>query len=63
MSRTRLDHASLLLNCGCVVQNYIKPFSFLKFWTESDDFMEVVKQSWKYDFSDDVFVQWKLRLK
>ncbi|KAH0776353.1 hypothetical protein KY290_007764 [Solanum tuberosum] len=63
LARIGSDHAPLLLTCGGSTQHYIKPFRFLKFWAESDDFLEVVKQNWESEFSDDIFVQWKLRLK
>ncbi|KAH0642345.1 hypothetical protein KY289_033319 [Solanum tuberosum] len=40
---TGSDHTPLILTCGGLTLNYIKPFRFLKFWEESDDFLEVVK--------------------
>ncbi|KAG5631198.1 hypothetical protein H5410_002915 [Solanum commersonii] len=63
LARTGSDHAPLLLTTGGPVPNFSKPFRFLKFWTESDDFTEVVRQSWEADISENVFVQWKMRQK
>ncbi|KAG5585651.1 hypothetical protein H5410_046085 [Solanum commersonii] len=44
LSRTGSDHAHLLLHTEGPVPNFSKPFRFLKFWTESDDFTEVIKE-------------------
>ncbi|XP_060211838.1 uncharacterized protein LOC132639409 [Lycium barbarum] len=46
LSRTRYDHAPLLITLGEEVQTFIKPFRFLKFWTEHKDFMDIVRLNW-----------------
>ncbi|KAH0692908.1 hypothetical protein KY290_021060 [Solanum tuberosum] len=54
LARTGSDHAPLLLTTGGPVPNFSKPFRFLKFWTESDDFTEVVRQTWEADISENI---------
>ncbi|XP_049357633.1 uncharacterized protein LOC125822286 [Solanum verrucosum] len=44
-------------------QKIVKPFKFLKFWTESDDFRDVVLQNWVSDDVEDIFIQLKLKQK
>ncbi|XP_060182017.1 uncharacterized protein LOC132611631 [Lycium barbarum] len=63
LSRTGLDHAPLLLTCGEVSHHIMKPFRFLKFWTEYELFLEVVNQAWIKDFEGDDFIRFKLKLK
>ncbi|KAK4729999.1 hypothetical protein R3W88_022987 [Solanum pinnatisectum] len=57
------DQSPLLLKYGGQNQNFIKPFTFLRFWTDKAEFKDVVKASWNEVHSDDAFLQWKLRLK
>ncbi|XP_060190628.1 uncharacterized protein LOC132619879 [Lycium barbarum] len=63
LSRTRSDHASLLLSAGEQVQPFHKHFKFLKFWLEQDSFMQVVEDFWKTDYLGDPFVTFKLKMK
>ncbi|XP_060195031.1 uncharacterized protein LOC132624242 [Lycium barbarum] len=63
LSRTGYDHAPLLVSCGNQVENFIKPFRFLKFWVEHDTFLDFVRQQWEADLSDDVFLSFKLNMK
>ncbi|XP_059288975.1 uncharacterized protein LOC132042454 [Lycium ferocissimum] len=63
LSRTGSDHAPLLLTCGDQVQNYFKPFRFLKFWVEHESFLDLVRQQWEEELSEDVFLSFKLKLK
>ncbi|KAH0693368.1 hypothetical protein KY285_020465 [Solanum tuberosum] len=50
-----------------VVNNYfwthMAIHGFLKFWTEREDFKEVVEQNWVAESSDDIFVQLKQKQK
>lgn len=46
LSRTNFDHVSLLLSCGAHTSETSRPFKFLKFWTEKEDFMKVVRENW-----------------
>ncbi|KAH0771764.1 hypothetical protein KY290_015745 [Solanum tuberosum] len=63
LSRTGSDHALLLLSCVGCDQNVSRPFRFLKFWTERDDFKEVVKEFWGSTLNSDIFIDWKLKMK
>ncbi|KAH0705834.1 hypothetical protein KY285_010364 [Solanum tuberosum] len=62
-ARTGSDHAPLLLTCGGSNKPVSKPFKFLKFWTERDDFKKVVLDNWCADCDGDIFVQLKQKLK
>ncbi|XP_060210793.1 uncharacterized protein LOC132637772 [Lycium barbarum] len=63
LSRTGSEHAPLLVSCGDQVENFIKPFRFLKFWVEHDTFLDFIKQQWEAHLSDDVFLSFKLKMK
>ncbi|XP_049385889.1 uncharacterized protein LOC125850006 [Solanum stenotomum] len=63
LTRTGSNHAPLYLSCGNSNQKIVKPFKFLKFWTESEDFKDVVLQNWVSDDVDDIFIQLKLKQK
>ncbi|XP_060183050.1 uncharacterized protein LOC132613004 [Lycium barbarum] len=64
LSRTGSHHAPLLVSCGDQVDNFTKPFRFLKFWVEHDTlFFYFVKQQWEADLSDEVFLSFKLKMK
>ncbi|XP_060210626.1 uncharacterized protein LOC132637573 [Lycium barbarum] len=63
LSRTGSDHAPLLVSCGDQVQKFIKPFRFLKFWVEHDNFLDFVKQQWDTVLTDDAFLSFKLKMK
>jgi len=63
LARTCSDHAPLLLTCNGVNQNFSKPFRFLKFWTSTEDFKDVVKENWTIDYLSDTMIQWKPRQK
>ncbi|KAH0666513.1 hypothetical protein KY285_027719 [Solanum tuberosum] len=63
LARTGSDHAPLQLTCGASKGNIVKPFRFLKFWTEREDFKKVVEQNWVAESSDDIFVQLKQKQK
>ncbi|XP_059291115.1 uncharacterized protein LOC132044631, partial [Lycium ferocissimum] len=41
LSRTGSDHAPMLLSCNDQTQHFIRPFKFLKFWTEDEDYKEL----------------------
>ncbi|XP_059313352.1 uncharacterized protein LOC132064401 [Lycium ferocissimum] len=45
LSRTGSDHAPMLLSCNDQTQHFVRPFKFLKFWTEHEDYKEVVRQT------------------
>lgn len=45
LARDSFEHASLLLSCSDRVANAIKPFRFLKFWTEHENFKNVVRMN------------------
>ncbi|KAH0661787.1 hypothetical protein KY284_026718 [Solanum tuberosum] len=63
LARSGSDHAPMLLTCGGQVPHLYKPFRFLKFWTEKEEFKEVVQQNWVADGTSDVFVNLKLKMK
>ncbi|XP_059315388.1 uncharacterized protein LOC132065996 [Lycium ferocissimum] len=63
LSRTGSDHTPLLISCEEQVENFIKPFRFLKFWVEHDTFLDFIRQQWEADLSDDVFLSFKLKMK
>ncbi|KAG5589888.1 hypothetical protein H5410_040402 [Solanum commersonii] len=63
LARIGSDHAPLLLTCGGSSRIIIRPFKFLKFWTEREDFKEVVQQNWVSEDVDDIYIQLKLKQK
>uniref|UniRef100_A0A0V0HWU9 Putative ovule protein n=1 Tax=Solanum chacoense TaxID=4108 RepID=A0A0V0HWU9_SOLCH len=63
LTRTGSDHAPLLFTCKGIIQNSIRPFRFIKFWTSRDDFKEVLKDNWNVEYPSNIMVQWKLRQK
>lgn len=60
LRRTGSDHAPLLIRCEKSETRLRKPFKFLKFWTEHQDFKEVVRQSWKADVNQSAFLRRRL---
>lgn len=63
LARTRSDHGPMLLYCGEQSSHWYKPFKFLNFWTDIEDFKEIVRQNWVSCLSDDVFVNFKHKMK
>ncbi|XP_060182462.1 uncharacterized protein LOC132612146 [Lycium barbarum] len=63
LSRTGSDHAPLLLTAGEQVQQFSKPFRFLKFWIDHESFLYTVEQHWSTDFVGDAFITLKLKMK
>ncbi|XP_059290876.1 uncharacterized protein LOC132044416 [Lycium ferocissimum] len=61
--RTGSDHAPLLLSCGEEAVNVIKPFRFLNFWVQHEDFKDLVMQNWKTDVVGSPFLTFKNKLK
>ncbi|XP_060195386.1 uncharacterized protein LOC132624660 [Lycium barbarum] len=49
LPRTGSDHRVLLMKCDSKEPPRTKYFKFLNFWTEQDDFMDMVKNSWHSD--------------
>ncbi|XP_060190706.1 uncharacterized protein LOC132619967 [Lycium barbarum] len=41
LSRTGSDHAPMLLSCNDQTQHFVRPFKFLKFWTEHEDYKKL----------------------
>ncbi|XP_060183152.1 uncharacterized protein LOC132613118 [Lycium barbarum] len=63
LSRTRSEHAPLLLSASDQSQEYHKQFRFLKFWLEHETFMQIVEQHWKTEYVGDSFITFKLKMK
>lgn len=63
LSRTGSDHASMFLTCEEQLVIVKKSFKFLKFWTEHESFMDVVKQNWIAPSSKNPFLEFKEKLK
>lgn len=63
LSRIGSDHAPMLLTLGDHHQKVQKPFRFLRFWIEQDNFMETVRENWKTDVEGNCFFQYKHKLK
>ncbi|KAH0714862.1 hypothetical protein KY284_007767 [Solanum tuberosum] len=40
-----------------------RPFKFLKFWTEHEDFKEVVRRGWDSSFTNNPFLDYKRKIK
>ncbi|XP_059311979.1 uncharacterized protein LOC132063452 [Lycium ferocissimum] len=49
LPRTGSDHRILLMKCGNMEPPKAKYFKFLNFWTDQDDFLETVKNSWQIE--------------
>lgn len=62
LGRTGSDHAPLLLICGNQPNTMSRPFRFLKFWVDDPNFKDV-KEAWDSVYSDDVFLNLKLKMK
>ena len=63
LARTGSDHALMLLSMeekGIKCKN---PFRFLNFWTEHASFVDVVKQNWVVDESQNTFLSFKENIK
>ncbi|XP_019225846.1 PREDICTED: uncharacterized protein LOC109207391 [Nicotiana attenuata] len=45
--------------CGEQTTSFVKPFSFLNFWTKHATFMDLVRQNWEADFIGDPFLMFK----
>lgn len=56
-------HALLLLECGDQQVHTIKPFKFLSFWTEAEDFQNVLQDSWRFDGTKYIFIRLKQKIK
>ncbi|XP_060202298.1 uncharacterized protein LOC132630740 [Lycium barbarum] len=63
LSRTGSDHAPLLLTTGEQVQQFSKPFIFLKFWVDHESFLHTVEQHWSTEFVGDAFITFKFKMK
>ncbi|XP_060202053.1 uncharacterized protein LOC132630501 [Lycium barbarum] len=64
LSKTESDHAPLLITSGEEVQTFIKPFKFLKFWTEHKDFLDIVKLNWSVEsVGNPFFLVFKQKIK
>ncbi|XP_059306374.1 uncharacterized protein LOC132057787 [Lycium ferocissimum] len=63
LSRTGSDRAPLLLTAGEQVQQFSKPFRFLKFWVDHESFMHTVEQHWSTEFVEGAFITFKLKMK
>ncbi|XP_060182302.1 uncharacterized protein LOC132611967 [Lycium barbarum] len=67
LSRTSSDHAPMLLSCNDQTQHFVRPFKFLKFWTEHEDYKEKMKQvqktlsTWSKQSFGDIFQQLSIR--
>ncbi|XP_075103645.1 uncharacterized protein LOC142178218 [Nicotiana tabacum] len=59
--RTGSDHIPLLLKCHNDHQEVIKYFSFLDFWTEQQEFLEVVQKAWNVQVTGNAM--WRLKSK
>ncbi|XP_060182209.1 uncharacterized protein LOC132611863 [Lycium barbarum] len=46
LARTGSDHAPFLISLKEQAQVVIRPFRFLKFWTEHQDFLSIVSNNW-----------------
>ncbi|KAG5571418.1 hypothetical protein H5410_061184 [Solanum commersonii] len=63
LARVGFDHAPLPLTCGGQSRYFFRPFKFLKFWIEEEDFKDVVKQNWTLERVDDIFIALKQKMK
>ncbi|XP_060202609.1 uncharacterized protein LOC132631026 [Lycium barbarum] len=63
LSRTGSDHAPFLITLGEEVQTFIKPFRFLKFWTEHKDFLDIVRLNWSEESIRNPFLVFKQKIK
>ncbi|KAH0693469.1 hypothetical protein KY285_020566 [Solanum tuberosum] len=63
LARTGSDHTPLLLACKTGVINYRKPFRFLKLWVDNPTFLDVVKQNWSINGSQNPWLYFKENIK
>ncbi|XP_060182548.1 uncharacterized protein LOC132612262 [Lycium barbarum] len=61
LARTGSDHRPLLLKCQDTSNNFISYFRFLNFWTEQEDFLEVVQNVWDENIPGNAM--WRLHQK
>ncbi|XP_060168986.1 uncharacterized protein LOC132599797 [Lycium barbarum] len=52
LPRVSSDHCPLLITCGNGQENYIKYFKFLNFWVDQPDFLDIVKDNWKFQTNE-----------
>ncbi|XP_059310998.1 uncharacterized protein LOC132062440 [Lycium ferocissimum] len=57
------DHAPLFITLCTDILNFIKPFRFLKFWIDHEDFQDIVKDNWPGDSDGDPFLNFKKKIK
>ncbi|XP_060200519.1 uncharacterized protein LOC132628770 [Lycium barbarum] len=63
LSRIGSDYAHMLLSCNDQSHHFVRPFKFLKFWTEHEDYKEVVRQNWISEDTQNAFVSFKQKMK
>ncbi|XP_060211849.1 uncharacterized protein LOC132639421 [Lycium barbarum] len=63
LARTGSDHAPLLISLKEQGQVVIRPFKFLKFWREHQDFLSVVSNNWASKVTGNPFILFKQKLK
>ncbi|PHU30204.1 hypothetical protein BC332_02297 [Capsicum chinense] len=63
MTRISSDHCRLVITLGNNQDTHIKYFCFLNFWTDLDDFHEVVKSCWTSHDNGNIFWQVQQKLK
>ncbi|XP_059301772.1 uncharacterized protein LOC132053675 [Lycium ferocissimum] len=56
LTRTGSDHAPLSITLGEQNQAYIRPFRFLKFWTEHQGFLSIVRDNWSSNLDGNPFI-------
>ncbi|XP_060200074.1 uncharacterized protein LOC132628293 [Lycium barbarum] len=63
LARVSSDHCPLLINLQDQNVNNIKYFKFLNFWTEKDDFQDLVKEHWNQRIDGNIFwiIQQKMK--
>ncbi|XP_060190740.1 uncharacterized protein LOC132620020 [Lycium barbarum] len=63
LTRTGSDHAPLLITLGEQSQAYIRPFRFVKFWTEHQGFLSIVRNNLSSNLDGNPFMLFTQKLK
>ncbi|XP_060194987.1 uncharacterized protein LOC132624185 [Lycium barbarum] len=63
LTRTGSDHAHLFITLGEQSQASIRPFKFLKFLTEHQGFLSIVRDNWSSNLDGNPFMLFKQKLK
>ncbi|XP_060182470.1 uncharacterized protein LOC132612164 [Lycium barbarum] len=61
MPRISSDQCPLLINCDTNQNEMIRYFRFLNFWTDLDDFLDIVKENWCTQTDGNIF--WEVQQK